>query len=209
MRQNEPVGQEYCSAGSCDLAAMRRSPLGGEYAIYGNRGVPEFRMRARVACLRTRAKRVRRSVHNLMQAYWHSLPRASCARARQFGCWQTPLALAPLHPLRRCRTTRILAHTLGIPLNPYASSAGARTAAYLLNTAVLPLGPRPTLRAGQKPLRRSDTPPATAQPGRQLRRRPSRCVETMRIVPGCCERNRTTHSGQLPLSDCDALPCSG
>lgn len=187
MHQNEPVGQVLCFAGPSDFAATRRSPGCGEYAIYGNRGVPEFRMRARVECLRTRAERVRRSVHNLMQAYWHSLPRASYACARQFGCWRTPLALRPAqHPLRGRRT----------------------------DLRILAAHPRHTAQSVRQLRRRTNryvdarTPPATAQPGRPLRRRPSRYVGTMRTGRGFYYVRRAAHSGQLPFIDCNAPQCS-
>lgn len=144
-------------------------------------------MRASFTCQRTHVKGVRRSAQKLMQAYWHSLPRASCARARQLGYWRTSLALRPLpHPLPRtqdrpphtCTTTRHTAWphaTLRAPQEP-------------LHTGTTSPSCRSAPVRGSAPRRNryvdARTPPATAQPGRPLRRRPSRYVETIRTGRG-------------------------
>jgi hypothetical protein len=68
----------------------RRAEIGpaGKPAVYKPGHSPAALVLALENRMKPCAESVRRSAQELMQAHWHSLPRASCARARQFGPWQ-------------------------------------------------------------------------------------------------------------------------
>lgn len=195
----EPVGQGVCWAVLGYSAAVRRSQASGETCGLENGTLPGRERAGAESCCKMCVGAVRKSAQKLMQG--HSGTR--CTRQPPAGARTSDSRTTPWHSDRahtRSRGRRPDLRTLAqYPQHsdrPRTRCTDAGPTSRLLHKPQAGRSIRAPAPPAHEPLHTRSTTPATAQPGRPLRRRPSRCVETMCEQRGCCDVCRAAHLGQ-------------